>query len=299
MKIVVVGSLALDTVETPYGSVENDLGGSAAFFATAASFFSAVRVVGIVGEDFPKAELDFLESRGIDLTGVQRAAGKTFHWHGRYHDDMNQRDTVDLQLNVSAGFRPELPESYRDAAICFLANIDPGLQGGVLDQLTAPKLVGVDTINHWIESARDDFEALLGRTDLITINDEEAQLLSGENNVVKAARKILSMGPTSLLVKRGEYGVIHFSADSVFAVPAFPLEEVRDPTGAGDCFAGAFIGALAESGDLSPTSVKHAIIYGSVVASFAVEDFSLNRLRKLTRADVESRYRQFVTLTQI
>lgn len=298
MKIVVVGSLALDTVETPHGSAENALGGSAAFFATAASFFSPVRVVGVVGEDFPKAELDFLESRGIDLAGVTKAPGKTFHWHGRYHEDMNHRDTIDLQLNVFADFRPVLPPAWRDAEICFLANIDPGLQEGVLDQLASPKLVGVDTIDHWIVTSRDDFESLLRRTDLITINEDEAALLSGESNVVRAARKILDMGPSSLLVKRGEYGVLHFSADSVFAVPAYPLEEVRDPTGAGDCFAGAFVGSLAEAGDLSPANVRRAIVYGSVVASFLVEDFSLNRLRVLTRDDIERRYRQFVSLTQ-
>ena len=211
---------------------------------------------------------------------------------------MNIRDTLDLQLNVFADFSPELPAGFRDAPFVFLANINPGLQGGVLDQLTRPHLIACDTINHWIEGARSELEALLKKVDILVINDEEARLLSGERNVVRAARKILNSGPRTLLVKRGEYGVLLFSANSVFAVPAYPLEEVFDPTGAGDSFAGGFLGYLAQSGDLSEAGFRKAIVYGSVVASFVVEDFSLRRLHTLTRDDIERRYRQFVSLTE-
>ena len=298
MKIVVVGSVAFDNVETPFGKVEDVIGGSATFFSVAASFFAPVAVVAVVGHDFPKSELEFLRSRGVDTTGIEVSEGRTFRWTGRYHEDMNMRDTLDLQLNVFADFRPKLPESYRAAEVCFLSNIHPGLQTSVLDQLRAPQLIGADTMTHWIQDTRSELETLLGRVEVLTVNDEEARLLSGERNIVTAARKILALGPKSLLVKRGEYGVLHFSADSVFAVPAFPLEQVFDPTGAGDTFAGGFIGSLVKSGDFSPRSVRRAIVYGSVMASFVVEDFSLNRLRKLTLEDVERRYRQFVALTE-
>ena len=298
MKIVVVGSVAFDNVETPFGKVENVIGGSATFFSVAASFFAPVAVVAVVGKDFPNAELAFLRSRGIDTAGIEVADGRTFRWTGRYHEDMNLRDTLDLQLNVFAEFQPKLPESYRAAEICFLSNIHPSLQQNVLRQLDRPELVGADTMTHWIQDTRADLEALLRHVEVLTVNDEEARMLSGERNIVAAARKILGMGPKSLLIKRGEYGVLHFSPDSVFAVPAFPLEQVFDPTGAGDAFAGGFVGALAKCGDFSPLSVRRAIVYGSVMASFVVEDFSLNRLRKLTGEDVERRYRQFVALTE-
>lgn len=298
MSIVVVGSMAFDDVETPYGKVTNVIGGAATYFGVAASFFCPVKAVAVVGRDFPKAELDFLAARGIDLSGVTIADGPTFRWSGRYHEDMNQRDTLDLQLNVFADFRPVLPESYRDAETCFLANIHPSLQSSVLDQLRAPKTVGADTMNFWIETTRPELEALVRRIEILTLNDEEAKLLAGEKNVVRAARKILGMGPKSLLVKRGEYGVLHFSGDSVFAVPAYPLEQVFDPTGAGDTFAGGFVGSLVRAGDRSEKSVRRAIVYGSVLASFVVEDFSLDRLRRLTMDEIEQRYRQFVALTE-
>jgi sugar/nucleoside kinase (ribokinase family) len=212
---------------------------------------------------------------------------------------MNQRDTLDLQLNVFADFRPHLPPSHRDAQFVFLANIDPRLQAMVLDQLAAPGVVGCDTMNHWITGSRGELEQLLGRNGILVINDEEARLLSGERNVVRAARRLLAMGPHRVLIKRGEYGVIQFSANSVFAVPAFPLEEVFDPTGAGDTFAGGFMGELARSGDTSEAGLRRAIVYGSVLASFVVEDFGLGRLRTLTREAIEHRYRQFVSLTDI
>jgi sugar/nucleoside kinase (ribokinase family) len=298
VKIVVVGSVAFDNVETPFGKVENVLGGSATFFSVAASFFAPVSVVAVVGSDFPKSEFEFLRSRGVDIEGIEVAPGRTFRWTGRYHEDMNLRDTLDLQLNVFADFRPKVPASYRDAEICFLSTIHPSLQKSVLSQVSGAKLVGADTMTHWIEGTRDELVELLGAVEVLTVNDEEARLLAGERNVVQAARKILALGPKSVLVKRGEYGVLHFSGDSVFAVPAFPLEQVFDPTGAGDVFAGGFIGALAKAGEFSPATVRRAIVYGSVMASLVVEDFSLNRLRRLTNDDVERRYRQFVALTE-
>jgi sugar/nucleoside kinase (ribokinase family) len=299
MSIVVVGSVFLDTVETPHGRVENVIGGAATYFAVAASFFAPVKMVAAAGKDFPQAELEFLRGRGIDLAGLALQAGETGRWSGRYHEDMNVRDTLDLQLNVFADFQPVLPSSYRDSPYVFLANIDPRLQANVLDQLPAPGLVGCDTMNHWITSARSEVERLLDRVDVLTINDEEARLLSGERNIVRAARRILQMGPRSVLIKRGEYGVIRFAADSIFAVPAFPLEEVFDPTGAGDTFAGGFMGEIARSGDTSEVGLRRAIVYGSVMASFCVEDFSLDRLRRLTEADIDRRYRQFVSLTDL
>lgn len=299
MSLVVVGSVALDTVETPQGRADDVLGGAALYFSLAASFFTPVRMVGVVGEDFPPGTLDTLRARGIDLAGVTEAPGRTFRWTGRYHEDVNIRDTLHLDLGVFASFRPTLPESYRDSQFVFLANIDPVLQASVLDQLRAPQVVGCDTMNHWIAESRPALTSLLARVGILVINDEEARLLSGERNVVRAAAKILSMGPTAVLIKRGEYGVIQFAGDSVFAVPAFPLEEVTDPTGAGDCFAGGFMGELARAGELAPKTLRRAIVYGSVMGSFVVEDFGPRRLLQLTAEDVERRYRQFVSLTDI
>ena len=299
MSILVVGSVFFDTIETLHGKADRALGGAATYFAVAASFFSPVRMVAAVGEDFPEEEFGFLSDRGIDLGGLQRRPGLTGHWAGRYHEDMNQRDTVQLDLNVFADFRPQLPASYRDAQYVFLANIDPRLQAMVLDQLPAPGLVGCDTMNHWISGSRGELEQLLSRVHVLVINDEEARLLSGERNVVRAARRLLALGPRRVLIKRGEYGVIQFSANSVFAVPAFPLEEVFDPTGAGDSFAGGFMGELARSRDTSESGLRRAIVYGSVVASFVVEDFGMNRLRSVTKEEIDHRYRQFVALTDI
>ena len=299
MSILVVGSVFFDSIETPYGRAERTVGGAALYFSVAASFFAPVQMVATVGEDFPSGELDFLRQRGVDLAGLEVRAGHTGHWAGRYHEDMNRRDTLDLQLNVFADFRPRLPERYRHAQYVFLANIDPALQASVLDQLAAPGLVGCDTMNHWISEARSELEQLLGRVGILVINDEEARQLSGERNIVKAARRLLAMGPHRVLIKRGEYGVMQFSADAVFAIPAFPLEEVFDPTGAGDTFAGGFMGELARSGDSSEGGLRRAIVYGSVMASFVVEDFGLRRLHRLTHDEVEHRYRQFVSLTNI
>ncbi len=299
MSILVVGSVFIDSLETPHGKVDRTLGGAATYFSIAASFFAPVQMVATVGDDFPQHEVDFLKGRGVDLEGLEVRKGTTGAWTGRYHEDMNQRDTLHLDLGVFADFSPKLPERYRDTQYVFLANIDPKLQEKVLDQLVAPGVVGCDTMNHWIAESRSDLERLLDRVHILVINDEEARLLSGERNVVKAARRLLAMGPKRVLIKRGEYGVIQFSADTVFAVPAFPLEEVHDPTGAGDTFAGGFMGELARSRDTSERGLRRAIIYGSVLASFVVEEFGMARLRTLTNEDIERRYRQFVSLTDI
>ena len=298
MSIVVVGSVALDSIETPSGKADEVLGGSAAYFAVAASYFAPVNVVAVIGEDFPEEAKARLASPNINLDGLEVGAGRTFRWTGRYHENLNIRDTLDLQMNVVANFAPKLPEHYRQTPFVFLGNIDPGLQSQVLDQVEGSRLVGCDTISHWIENDRTVLEAVLKRIDMLVINDEEAGMISGESNVVKSARRILGMGPKTLLIKRGEYGVLLFSPQSVFAVPAYPLEEVVDPTGAGDSFAGGFLGYLAESNDTSEAGLRKAIVYGSVVASFTVEDFSLQRLHSLTRDDIEQRYRQFVSLTE-
>ena len=290
--VCVVGSVALDSIETPGGAAEDVLGGSCSYFALAASYFAPVNMVGVIGRDFPREARELLASRQINMEGLEEVEGRTFRWRGRYHEDMNVRDTLDLQLNVFGEFKPRLPESYRDSELVFLANIQPGLQKGVLGQLSSVRLVGADTMDHWIHGDRDALVDLLADVDILSINDAEAQLLAGERNIVVAARKILGMGPKTLLVKRGEYGALQFSADDVFAVPAFPLE-----TGAGDCFAGGMFGSLAESGSFDGRALRRAIVYGSVVASFCVEDFGPRRLRAVTREDVEQRYRQFMALT--
>lgn len=299
MSIVIVGSVFIDTIETPHGRVEGCVGGSSTYASVAASFFTQVKMVGSVGSDFPPAERAFLEKRGIDLSGLEQRDGKTGSWSGRYHEDMNKRDTLALDLGVFADFDPQLPAAHRQSPYLFLGNIGPNLQASVLDQLAAPAMVGCDTMDHWINTAREDLEKLLPRVGVLIVNDEEARQLSGEKNIVRAARALLSKGPHSVLIKRGEYGVIHFSSSSVFAVPAFPLEEVFDPTGAGDCFAGAFMGQLVRSGDHSDRGIRQAIVYGSVVASFVVEDFGLRRFKSLSSDDIDKRYRQFVSLTDI
>ncbi|HWP66315.1 MAG TPA: PfkB family carbohydrate kinase [Candidatus Limnocylindria bacterium] len=296
--IAVIGSVAFDTLETPHGRADHELGGSAVHFAVAASFFAPVHLVAPVGHDFPAEARAYLAGRGIDCSGLETRPGKTFRWHGRYHEDMNRRDTLHLDLGVFADFVPALSPAVREARYVFLGNIDPTLQARVLAQFASPVLVGLDTMNHWIAEARPALEAILPRVDLLVINDQEAAELSGETNVSRAARRILALGARAVLVKRGEYGAILFSPDSVFAVPAFPLEQVFDPTGAGDTFAGGLVGYLAANGERSERALRRAIVYGSVLASFVVEDFGGRRMRKLTRDDVERRYRQFVALTE-
>jgi sugar/nucleoside kinase (ribokinase family) len=297
--IAVVGSVAIDTIETPHGRVDDELGGAATHFAVAASFFAPVRIVAPCGDDFPREARDYLARRGIDLTGLEHRPGRTFRWHGRYHEDMNKRDTLHLDLGVFADFQPTIPAELRRTPYVFLGVIDPGLQRAVLEQFDRTSLVGLDTMSHWITGARAPLEALLPEVDLLVVNDEEAALLSGvERNVPRAARRILALGAKRVLVKRGEYGAILFSPESVFAVPAFPLEQVFDPTGAGDTFAGGLMGHLAATGDCSEANLRRAIVYGTVMASFVVEDFGGRRMRSLTRDDIEARYREFVALTQ-
>ncbi|HET8723120.1 MAG TPA: PfkB family carbohydrate kinase [Anaeromyxobacteraceae bacterium] len=293
MALLVVGSVALDSLQTPFGVRDDVLGGSATYFSTAASFFAPVRVVAVVGEDFPEAHLDFLRSRGVDLSGLERRPGRTFRWKGRYEFDLNQAHTLDTQLNVFADFRPELPETFRDSTHVFLGNIDPDLQLRVLDQVRAPRIVAMDTMNFWITSKRPSLLQVLKRVDLLFVNDAEARQLAGEHNVVKAARTILGYGPRAVVVKRGEYGALYFSGDEVFASSAYPLAELFDPTGAGDSFAGGFMGYLARSGALDPAAMRRAIVVGSVVASFAVERFSLDRLRDLGPHEIQARYAEF------
>ena len=295
--VCVVGSVALDTIETPTGREADVLGGSCSYFSLAASYFAPVNMVGVVGKDFPSEAKQFLESRGVNLEGLEEVDGETFRWTGRYHENMNVRDTLDLQLNVFADFSPTLPASYRASEIVFLANIQPGLQSRVLSQLDNVRYVGADTMDHWITENRADLEGLLADVDLLSINDSEATMLAGETNVVRAAKKILDLGPKTLLIKRGEYGALQFSSGDIFAVPAYPLEMVTDPTGAGDCFAGGLFGSLAEAGDINERTLRRAVVYGSVVASFCVEDFGPNRFKSVTRDDVEARFRAFMALT--
>jgi sugar/nucleoside kinase (ribokinase family) len=297
MSVLVVGTVAFDSIETPFGSAERILGGSASYFALGASFFTSVRIVGVIGEDFPQDYLDLFHQRKIDIEGVERAKGDTFHWRGRYHEDINLRDTLELHLNVLAGFQPKLPERYRDAEYVFLGNIDPVMQMEVLSQLRRMKLVACDTMDHWIRESNEELKKVLKRIETLVINDSEARLLSGYDNIVKAARAILKMGPKMVLVKRGEYGVLQFSDSAVFATPAYPLEQVFDPTGAGDSFAGGFMGHLARSGDESQGGLRRAIVYGSVVASFTVEDFGVKRLTEVSLKEIEERYQRFVELT--
>jgi len=297
MGIVVVGTVAFDTVETPFGRGENVLGGSATYFSTSASFFTDVSLVAVVGEDFPDEHVRFLLSRDINTDGLQRIPGKTFHWTGKYGYDLNEAQTIDTQLNVLTEFKPDLPESYRAAEYLFLANIDPDLQMEVLEQMHRPKLVACDTMNFWISSKPEALRRVLQKVDIVVINEGEARQFTGEANLVKAARQIIALGCKRLVVKRGEYGVLMFTADSVFAAPAYPLEEVFDPTGAGDTFAGGFMGFLANTGDLSEEGLRQAIVFGSVMASFNVEDFSLDRMKRLDYKEIEARYKSFKSLT--
>ncbi len=295
--MLVVGSVAFDSVETPFGKRDDVLGGSATFFSTAASFFTPVKLVAVVGEDFPAEHRKFLQERGVDLAGLQTCPGQTFRWKGRYGYDLNDAQTLETQLNVFESFAPEIPESYRNSQFVFLANIDPELQLQVSKQVNRPKLVACDTMNFWIEGKREALIATLAHVDLLIINEAEVRQLAAEANLIKAARTILAFGPKTLVIKRGEYGVLVISEHSVFSAPALPLEEVFDPTGAGDTFAGGFMGYLAATNNLSDAAIRKAAVFGSVMASFTVEDFSLDRLRKLSWSDIEDRYRLFQALT--
>jgi sugar/nucleoside kinase (ribokinase family) len=292
-QVLVVGSVALDSVETPFGKADDVLGGSGTYFSSSASHFAPVQLVGVVGHDYPVHLLQPLADRGVDLAGLEQVPGSSFRWRGRYRHDLNSAETLETHLGVFSNFRPNIPEQFRKAPFVFLANIDPRLQLQVLQQVEKPRLVACDTMNFWIESRRPELVELLGHVDLITLNDGEARQLTGHTNLVQAARWILDKGPKHVLIKKGEHGAFMFTRDSVFFAPAYPLESVFDPTGAGDSFAGGFIGSLAASGDLSDASMRRAVVVGSAMGSFAVEKFSNGRLLEITRADIDARVREF------
>lgn len=298
MSILVVGSVAYDTVETPSGRADDALGGSATFFATAASLFTSTRLVAVVGEDFREQDLDFLRTRRADLAGVRREAGRTFRWGGRYHASMNHRDTLFTELNVFESFSPEIPTAWRDSEYVFLGNIAPELQLRVLEQVRSPRFVACDTMNFWIQGQRDAVVHLLSRVDALIINDEEALMLSGAHTVIAAAARIQQMGPKTVIIKRGEHGALMFNNGDTFYTPAYPLEVVVDPTGAGDTFAGGFMGWLASTGDLSGASMRRAVVTGTLMASFSVEGFSVDRLKTVDRDQLLARYRELATLTR-
>ena len=293
MPLLVVGSVALDSIETPFGTAHDVLGGSATYFAASASHHTPVRAVGVIGSDYPRHRLDVLARRDVDLSGVEQADGESFRWKGRYRHDLNVAETLETRLGVFASFRPKLPESFRDSEFVFLANIDPRLQLEVLDQVRRPTLAACDTMNFWIESRRDDVLAVIARVDLVTLNDGEARQLTGLPNLVQAARWLLDRGPRHVIIKKGEHGAFMFTKESVFFAPAYPLEKLFDPTGAGDSFAGGFMGWIARTGDLSEANLRRAVVYGSAMGSFAVEGFSIDRLIEIGGADISRRVAEF------
>jgi sugar/nucleoside kinase (ribokinase family) len=293
MSVLVVGSVALDSVETPFGKAEDVLGGSATYFSASASHQTPVQLVGVVGADYPMEKLNVLVERGVDLAGLEHADGESFRWRGRYRHDLNSAETLETRLGVFSHFRPKIPAQFRSAKYVFLGNIDPRLQLDVLQQVEKPKLVACDTMNFWIESRRDDVVKLLKHVDLITLNDSEARQLTEKVNLVHAARWIIERGPRTVVIKKGEHGAFMFTKSSVFFAPAYPLESVFDPTGAGDSFAGGFIGYLARTDDLSDASMRRAVIHGSAMGSFVVEGFSITRLLEVTRANIDARVAEF------
>jgi sugar/nucleoside kinase (ribokinase family) len=297
MSLLVVGSVALDSIETPFGSAHDALGGSATFFSAAASLYCEVQLVGVIGSDFPEHELAFLERRGVDLRGLDRCEGESFRWSGAYSYDLNSRETLETRLGVFADFQPKIPDAFRDAEWIFLGNIDPVLQCDVLEQVRSPRFVACDTMNFWISGKRDELLRLLQRVNLLMVNDSEARELSGDHNLLRAARWIQARGPEMVVIKKGEHGAILFTRDFAFFAPGYPLEEVFDPTGAGDAFAGGFLGYLARVGSTSAEDLRRAMIYGSAMGSFAVEKFGVQRFHDLTAREVHERVRQFREMT--
>jgi len=294
MTVLVVGSVALDSVETPFGKADHVLGGSGTYFSASASHLAPVQLVGVIGNDFPIEDLKkAFAKRPIDLSGLEQQDGASFRWRGRYRHDLNMAETLETHLGVFSNFRPKIPDQFRSAPFVFLGNIDPRLQLDVLTQVSKPKLVACDTMNFWIESRRPDLMRLLEQVDLITLNDAEARQLTEEFNLVKAARWIMARGPKYVVIKKGEHGAFMFTKDSIFFAPAYPLESVFDPTGAGDSFAGGFIGYLARTGDLSEANLRRAVVYGSAMGSFVVEKFSLQRLLEITPQDIQRRVADF------
>jgi len=299
LHLTVVGSAALDTIETPHGSAKEILGGSAFYLAAAGSLFAPVHIVAVVGEDFDMQQVEFLRQRGVDLTGVDTAKGNTFRWHGRYHENMNLRDTIMVDLGVFQGFEPHLPTDAAAAEILMLANIDPGLQEGVLSQMKKPQLIAYDTMNHWITGHRSAVEGLLKKVDLVLLNDEELKLLAGGNSIFEGAERLMKMGPRFAVVKKGEHGSILFSKDQPpFLCPAFPISHPKDPTGAGDSFAGGMLGFLAATGDLGAINMRRAVVFGGVVASFTVEEFGVKRLEQLTMNELDARFCKFQEMVE-
>jgi sugar/nucleoside kinase (ribokinase family) len=299
MSLVVVGSMAFDDIETPFGKSNKIIGGAATYIAWSASnFIEPIKQISVVGGDFPQEDLDALAKRGVSLEGVQvKKDQKSFYWSGRYHLDMNTRDTLDTQLNVLADFNPILPDSYQDCSILMLGNLVPAVQMSVIKQLkNKPKLIVMDTMNFWMEVAMDDLQKVIAEVDVLLVNDSEARELSAQYSLVKAAREIMKMGPKYLIIKKGEHGALLFHEDKVFFAPALPLEEVFDPTGAGDTFAGGFVGHLARTGDISFENMKTAIIVGSAMASFCVEKFGITRLQEISKVDIDNRIQDFVNL---
>ena len=298
MSILVIGSVALDSVRTPFGKRKEILGGSATFFSIAASFFSPVDIVAVVGEDFPKRYVTLFKNNGIGTDGLSVSKGKTFRWKGRYGYDLNTAHTISTHLNVFKDFDPHVPEHLCQPEFLFLANIDPDLQYNVLRQVKRPKLVACDSMNYWISTKRKSLERLLDKIDILLLNDAEARQLSGESNLVKASQAIISFGPKAVIIKRGEHGVFYFSKNAHFVAPAYLLETIYDPTGAGDTFAGGMAGYIARSGTINETTIRKGIIYGSILASFAVEDFSINRLLKISGKDIRDRFDHFRRMTR-
>lgn len=295
--ILAVGSVALDAVETPFGKVDEAVGGSAVHFSAAASLFAPVQVVGVVGDDYPLERLDFLRERGVDLGGIETTEGESFRWAGRYTHDLSSPETLDTRLGVFAEFHPRIPEAFREPDILFLGNIDPVLQLEVLEQVERPSLVACDTMNFWIEGSRPDLMRLLERIDVLIVNDGEIRQLAGDANLVRAARWALERGPSRVVVKKGEHGALLVDDDEIFFVPGYPLEEIFDPTGAGDAFAGGFLGALAGRGSFAPKSLRRAMVMGSVTGSLAVEEFSVDRLARANREQIAQRAREFRRMT--
>jgi sugar/nucleoside kinase (ribokinase family) len=297
MSIVVVGSVAFDTVRTPFGEVDDALGGAATFFSVAASYFAPVNVVAVVGDDFGDEHLAVFDEHGVDARGIERAAGRTFRWGGEYSLNLNERTTLFTELNVFESFQPKLPPEYLESPYVFLANIDPELQMSVLEQVENPRLVACDTMNFWIDGKPEELRRLLRKVDVLVINDEEARDLSERYNLVDAAAAIMDMGPTAVVIKRGEHGVLAFLGGEVFSAPAYPLDKLADPTGAGDTFAGGFMGYIASCEEVDPANLRRAIIAGSVMASYCVEEFSLAGIRNLDQEAIAGRYRAFQFLT--
>jgi len=298
MSILVVGSIALDSIETPFGKKEEILGGSATYFSISASFFDKVNIIATVGEDFPMKYIQLLKDRGIGTDGIVVKEGKTFRWEGRYEYDLNVAHTLATHLNVFKDFSPQVPRSLRNSRLLFLANIDPDLQNSVLKQMNKPALIACDSMNHWILSKKKSLEKFLHKVDIFLLNDAEARQFSGEANLLKAAKAIVSKGPGSVVIKKGEHGVIYYSKKFHFIAPAYPLENVYDPTGAGDTFAGGVIGFLSKASEFNENIIRKSIVYGSIMASFAVEDFSVNRLLNIKLAGINKRYINFKKLTR-